>query len=56
MKYIFYLGIFMLIILLAIDGRELMIVVKKKNNESYDLLRDVICQVLCIWASLVANG
>ena len=47
----------MLIILLAIDGRELMIVVKKKkNNESYDLLRDAICQVLCIWASLVTNG
>ena len=55
MKYIFYLGIFMLVILLAIDGRELMIVVKK-NNESYDLLRDDICQVLCIWASLVVNG
>ena len=31
MKYIFYLGIFMLVILLAIDGRELMIVVKKKK-------------------------
>ena len=33
MKYIFYLGIFMLVILLAIDGRELMIVVKKKKWE-----------------------
>ena len=55
MKYIFYLGILMLIILLPIDGRELMIVVKI-NNESYDLLRDDICQVLRIWASLVVNG
>ena len=45
----------MLIILLPIDGRELMIVVKI-NNESYDLLRDDICQVLRIWASLVVNG